>query len=193
MLAPRFSRPLLILAGLSLGAGCSYGEHHRDYSDGGTAGGSNTPPGPAENVEQSTIDADQLLDVKPGEGAGAFIEYESGGTYHVTTSCDVDNGGECAWDIVIIPLDGKPLEIFSPYDLEQDDSLTFGYENQLRLLAYTGRDFDGVDFQTEPGAAIQVDALLDDGAANRYLFWVGDGALHSGAPSNPVNLVPSAE
>ena len=28
----------------------------------------------------------------PGDGAGAFIEYESGGTYHVTTSCDVGQG-----------------------------------------------------------------------------------------------------
>ncbi len=189
MLAHRLS--LLALVWLPLSAACSYGEHRHDYVDDGTAGP--YTPAPAEDVEESTIDVDQLLDVSPGDGAGAFIEYESGGTYHVTTSCDVDNGGECSWDIVIVPLDDKPLLVFSPYDLEQDDSLTFGYGNQLRLVAHTGRDFDGVDFQTEPGAAIQVDALLDDGAANRYLFWVGDGALHSGAPSNPVNLIPSAE
>lgn len=190
MLAHRISRSLIALVWLPLSAACSYGEHHDHYYD-DTAGGAYTPP--SEQVEESTIDADQLLDVSPAEGAGAFIEYESGGTYHVTTSCDVDNGGECAWDLVIVPLDGKPLLTFAPFDLEDDDSLTFGYGNQLRLIAYTGRDFDGVDFQTEPGAAIQVDALLDDGAANRYLFWVGDGALHSGAPSNPVNLIPSAE
>lgn len=192
MLAYRSSRSLLALVCLPLGAACTYGEHrHDDYYDDGSAG-PYTPP-PAGDVESSTIDVDQLLDVSPGEGAGAFFEYETGGTYHVTTSCDVDNGGECLWDIVIVPLDDKPLHVFAPYELEQDDSLTFGYGNQLRLIAYTGRDFDGVDFQTDPGAAIQVDALLDDGAANRYLFWVGDGALHSGAPSNPVNLIPSAE
>lgn len=192
MPAPRFSRSLLALVWLPLSVACTYGNHHDDYyyDDGGS--GPYTPP-PADEVEESTIDVDQLLDVTPGDGAGAFFEYESGGTYHVTTSCDVENGGDCSWDIVIVPLDGKPLQTFAPYDLEQDDSLTFGYGNQLRLVASTGRDFDGVDFQTEPGAAIQVDALLDGAAANRFLFWVGDGALHSGAPSNPVNLTPSGE
>jgi len=193
MLAHRFSRSLLALIWLPLAAGCSYGEHRHDdyyYEDG--VAPPYTPP-PSDQVEESTIDVDQLLDVDPGDGAGAFFEYESGGTYHLTTSCDVDNGGECLWDIVVVPQDGAPLQTFAPFDLEDDDSVTFGYGNQLRLIAHTGRDFDGVSFQTDPGAAIQVDALLDDGAANRYLFWVGDGALHSGAPSNPVNLIPSAE
>ena len=36
------------------------------------------------------------------------------------------------------------------------------------------------------------DVLLDNACGNRYLFWVGDGALHSGAPSNPIELLPSA-
>ncbi len=189
MPALRSSRPLLALVCLPLFAACTYGEHHRDYyyDDSGPY----TPP-PSDQIEEATIDTDQLLDAKAGEGAGAFFEYESGGTYHVTTSCDVDNGGTCAWDIVVVPLDGKPLLTLAPYELEDDDSLTFGFGNQLRLIANTDRDFDGFDFQTDPGAGIQIDALLDDGAANRYLFWVGDGALHSGAPSNPINLVPSS-
>lgn len=191
----RFSPSLLALVWLPVAVGCSYGDHRRDYYDYDYDDGSGAPyvPAPSNEVEEATIDADQLLDVSPGEGAGAFFEYESGGTFHVTTSCDLDSGSECAWDIVVVPLDGAPISTIAPFDLENDDSVSFGYTNQLQLLAYTGRDFDGVSFQTDPGAAIQVDALLDGGAANRYLFWVGDGALHSGAPSNPVNLVPSAE
>jgi hypothetical protein len=189
MPALRFSRSLLAFVCLPLCAACGYG-HHRGhaYDD---AGGSYTPP--AADIEESTIDTDQLLDVEAGKGAGAFFEYEAGGTYHVTTSCDVDNGGPCSWDIVVFPLDDAPLKTFAPYELEADDSLSFGFGNQLRFVARTERDFDGFDFQTDPGAAIQVDALLDGAAGNRYLFWVGDGALHSGAPSNPVNLVPSSD
>lgn len=190
MLFSRCSRPLLVLLAVPLFVACGYGDHDMHHGDGGYIPPDSTPQG---TIEQATIDADQLLDVEPGAGAGAFIEYESGGTYHVTTSCDVGQGGACVWDIVVTPLADAALLSVSPLDLESDDSVTLGSGNQVRLVARTGKDFDGFSFQTDPGAAIEVDALLDDGAANRFLFWVGDGALHSGAPSNPIDLVPSAE
>jgi hypothetical protein len=191
MLLSRSSCPLLVLLALPLFVACGYGDHmsHRD----GYAGYSPNPTPTQTNIEQATIDADQLLEVDPGVGAGAFIEYESGGSYHVTTSCDVGQGGNCYWDIVVRPLADAALLSVSPVNLESDDSVTLGSGNQLRLVANTGKDFDGFSFQTDPGAAIELDALLDNGAANRFLFWVGDGALHSGAPSNPIDLVPSAE
>ena len=184
------SRPLLVLFAVPLFVACGYGDHMSHHGDGYYS----PDPTPVQGtIEQATIDADELLDVEPGVGAGAFIEYESGGTYHVTTSCDVGQGGACVWDIVVTPLADAPLLSVSPLDLESDDSVTLGSGNQARFVARTGTDFDGFSFQTEPGAAIELDALLDDGAANRFLFWVGDGALHSGAPSNPIDLVPSAE
>jgi hypothetical protein len=93
----------------------------------------------------------------------------------------------------VMPLDSASVLNVTPLDLESEDSLTFGAGGQLRLEASTGKDFDGFSFQTDAGAAIRVDALLDDAPANPYLFWVGDGALRSGAPSNPIDLVPSAE
>lgn len=168
---------------------CGYG-HGSDHDD-----GYNYPDDAGvtcgEDVEEASIDVDELLDVDAGVGAGAFVEYEAGGIYHITTSCDSDNGSDCLWDIVIQPLVGT-IASAAPLDLEGDDSLSFGADDQLRLVAYTGRDFDGFTVQTEPGASLRVDALLDNACGNRYLFWVGDGALHSGAPSNPVDLVPSA-
>lgn len=188
----RSSSLTLALLTVTLLPACGYGNsrHDRYYDDGYY---DPSPAPPSTVIEQATIDTDQLLDLEPGEGAGAFIEYESGGIYHVTTSCDVTSGVDCLWDIVVTPLDGAPVLSASAFDLEQDDSLTFGEVNRLRLIAYTGDDFDGFSFQTEPGAAVEVDALLDDGSANKFLFWVGDGAVHNGAPSNPVDLIPSAE
>lgn len=182
------SRPLLALLALPLFVACGYGDHmsRRDGDPG-------YPPSSSGNIEEATIDADQLLEIDPGAGAGAFIEYETGGTYHVTTSCDVGQGGDCYWDIVVTPLADAALLSVSPFDLESDDSVVLGSGNQVRMVARTGKDLDGFSFQTDPGAAIEFDALLDDGPGNRYLFWVGDGALHSGAPSNPIDLVPSAE
>ncbi len=166
---------------------CGYGhgsDHHDYYSDDvGVSCG--------DVVEEASIDTDELLDVDAGVGAGAFVEYEAGGTYHITTSCDSDNGSDCLWDIVVQPLEGTIVSA-APLDLEGDDSLSFGPDDQLRLVTRTGRDFDGFMVQTEPGASVSVDVLLDNACGNRYLFWVGDGALHRGAPSNPIALIPSA-
>jgi hypothetical protein len=185
----RLSRPLLALFALPLFTACGYGDHGRMNDDRYYP----TTPAPSTRIEEATIDADQLLDVEAGLGAGAYIEYESGGTYHVTTSCDAETSGVCYWDIVVTALGDTTVGSVTPLDLEDEDSVTVGAGNQIRLVARTSTDFDGFSFETDPGTAIEVDVLLDNGAGNRYLFWVGDGALHSGAPSNPVDLVPSAE
>jgi hypothetical protein len=185
----RFSRSLSALLALPLFAACGYGDHGRMHDDRNYP----TTPAPSPQIEEATIDADQLLDVEPGLGAGAYIEYESGGTYYVTTSCDAEQSGVCYWDIIVTPLGDATVGSVTPLDLEEEDSVTVGASNQIRLVARTSTDFDGFSFRTDPGAAVEVDVLLDNGAGNRYLFWVGDGALRSGAPSNPVDLVPSAE
>lgn len=143
--------------------------------------------------EEAIIDTDEALDVDPGMGAGVFIEYESGGAYRVTTSCDADEGGPCSWDILVTPLDGASVRSLTPIDLESNDSVSLVQGSSARLIATTGNDFDGFTLETDPGAPIRFDALLDEWCANRYFFWMGDGALHGGAPSNPLDLFPSAE
>jgi len=178
----------LALAVLPFAVACGYGDHHHGgyyYEDGYT---SNPDSG---NVEQSTIDADQVLDAKPGEGTGAFIEYASGGTYRVTTSCNAEQS-DCYWDILVTPLGDAKLKSASPVDLEDNDVLSLG-SNQANLVAHTGNDFDGFTIETDPGAGIRFDAILDNGDARPFIFWSGDGALHSGASSNPIDLVPNAE
>ena len=37
------------------------------------------------------------------------------------------------------------------------------------------------------------DALLDGYCANPYMYWAGGGAVHTGSPSNPLDLVPTSE
>ncbi len=186
------SWPLILLLAAPLAA-CGYGNdghHYDDQSYGG--GGYDVSPACGE-AEEAVIDADQALDVDPGAGAGAFVEYESGGTYRITTSCDAAEAGDCYWDIVVTPLDGAPVLALSPIGLESDDTLSLAQQNSVRLVAYTGTDFDSFSIQTDPGTPLRFDGLLDNACGNRYLFWVGDGALHSGAPSNPIDLIPSAE
>ena len=193
MLHLRPSYSLALLAALPLFVACGYGDHMHDGNGYGSGNGyCSSTSGSAATVEQATIDVDRTLDMmEPGGGAAVFVEYQAGGTYHITTGCKIVQGTDCYWDLLVTPLDGAPVQGVAPVELESDDSVSIGAGNQARLVAYTGRDFDGFTLQTEPGAAIEIDALLDNCAANSYLFWVGDGALQKGAPSNPVDLIPS--
>lgn len=145
---------------------------------------------------QATIDVDRQLDADPGAGAGLYVEYASGGHWQLRTTCDTLRSGEtCKWDVLVIPQSGSSILNPVGSDLEQDD-LVRQYPNDpsiYQLAAFTSSDVDAFSFDSDPGATVRVDALLDDRCALNYVFWVGDGALHPGAPSNPLDLTPSAE
>jgi hypothetical protein len=186
----RFSGSLVaFLAALPLLACDGDGHAHRHYGDGASPVDGAASCG---DVQEAAIDTDQLVDVEPGAGAGAFIEYTAGGRYRITTTCDAATSRDaCAWDVVVSLLDDASIASVAPLALESEDSLTLREGNSVRLIADTSTDFDGFTLDTAPGAAARFDALLDGVCANRYMFWVGDGALHGGAPSNPIDLVPS--
>jgi hypothetical protein len=179
----------LVLALASAVVGCSYdNDHHHDYANG--------PPTYTGDIAQATIDVDATLtDIQPGQEAGAFIEYRAGGTWHVFTSCDaalLDGNGSprppCIWDIFVIPFH-TPFRGVSVEGSEQD----FAEVDQgaAHLIAVTDTDFDGMIVEAEPGEPVRVDVYLDDGPAERYVYWVEAGGLNSGAPTNPVDLTPN--
>jgi len=198
MLPHQLSRLVALFVSLPLFAACGYGDngHHGIYGNGANCSGAYCN-GATNNgqgtIEQANIDTDRMLVPKPGAGADVLIEYASGGTYRFSTTCDSNRGNSCYWDILVTPLDGAAVLSVAPVALESDDSVSLGSGNQVRFVAYTAADVDGFTLQTDPGAAVEVDALLDNGAANDLLFWFGDGALNQGAPSNPIDLQPSAD
>jgi len=181
---------LLCLSVPSLVA-CGYGDHMHDGNGYYAPGSGSYTPTTSQTIEQATIDVDRSVTFTAGAGPGVYIEYASGGTYRITTSCDSTPNNPCHWDILVTALDGASVLGVAPVALEGDDSVAAGSDNQVRFVAATDSDSDGFTLQTDPGASIEVDALLENAAANGYLFWVGDGALNTGAPSNPVDLVPS--
>ena len=181
------SIPVLFLA-----AACTYdnGDAHRVIDN-------PNPPDPmvqCGDIANSTIDVNRQIDIDPAGGAGMFVEYAAGGHWHVRTSCDTGRG-PCAWDILVSPADGHVLSNVTPEALESDDSLHeyASSPGTWQLNANTSSDLDGFTFDTDPGAAVEIDALLDGVCAVGYFYWVGDGALHSGSPSNPLILSPSPE
>jgi len=145
-----------------------------------------SPPVSCGDGAQATIDVDRQI--VPEAGTGLYIEYASGGHWHLQTSCDTS----CDWDIIVTPEPGKQLSNVAPEALESDDSLHAFPPDSYQLSAHTTTDFDGFTFDSDPGAVVSVDAYLDGRCQPMYTYWVGDGALHVGAPSNPLSLLPSA-
>jgi len=181
----------LVLALVSAIVGCSYDhddDHHWHDNDDGV---------PTGDITQSSIDVDATLtDIQPGQEAGAFVEYRTGGTWHVFTSCDAALAGvdgqprpPCVWDIFVTPTDW-PLRSVNVENLEGDDYAAVE-GGSAHLIAITDVDLDGLLVEAEPGQAVLVDVYLDGGPGQRYVYWVESGGLNRGAPTNPIDLSPN--
>ncbi len=184
---PRTSAALLASLFLATNA-CTYSEDRRDDDY--------VPPveQPNEDPISATIDTGATLaEIEPGRGAGAFVEYSSGGRWRIFTACDTElSGYGCTWDIIVSVDPDNSIDDFDGDQLEQSDYIDWNDAHGVRLVTSTTYDFDGFFVDATPGAPLRVDVYLDDQPAPRYIYWVGDGALHRGAPENPIDLIPSA-
>ena len=59
------------------------------------------------------------------------------------------------------------------------------------MFTETAYGVDGFTLYAEPGVVVRFEVYLDGCSANRYVYWVGEGAAHAGAPTNPIELVPA--
>lgn len=150
-------------------------------------------PGPSRSAEivEARIDSDaELAGREPGQGVGVFVEYRSGGYYHIDLTCDTQlSGYGCSWWVVAEPDEGSVFAV-SSYQLERSDYFEVG-AGSVALSAYTSDELDGVSFRTRPGATLRLYVTLDAFPESRFVYWVGDGAVHGGAPAVPFDLVPS--
>ncbi len=186
---PRYA--IACIAALAAAASaCTYDDRH--HHDG--EGPDYVEPPVEEPMASSAIDTGATLaDIEPGRGAGAFVEYESGGKWHVYTACDTElSGTGCMWDIIVSVADGDEITTFDRDQLEGSDTLDWYSPQSVQLLTNTTYDFDGFRLEATAGAPLVVDVYLDGDPAPKYIYWVGDGALHRGAPTNPIELVPTA-
>jgi len=164
-------------------------EYYDEYYD-------DTPP-PAEVPTTSDpmvvqIDTGVELPAEPGEGVGLFVEHlESdvdGDTWKITTACDSNYSGfACSFDAII---DASGLRVLEELELESDDLVQEGVD-RLYFTPYTAFGIDGIVFQTDANAIVRLELYLDGRSEPRFVYWVGGGVLHAGAPTNPVDFEPS--
>jgi hypothetical protein len=155
---------LVVLAWLLVG--CGYG---------GDASEGPYETYPCGSPRQALIDTGAELELDAGKGVGLLMEYLGDGEWRVRTSCDTRRSGyDCDWDILIWAEEGNTLSDFTGEDLEAGDVVGREWDGALHLRWITGTD-----------------SLLDGACANPYMYWIGDGAVHTGSPSNPLDLTPT--
>jgi uncharacterized membrane protein YgcG len=176
-----------------------------DFS-GGNGGdgytGPNTNP-TQTTVAQVAIDADATLAAKGGDGVGVFVEYATGGHWHVFTACDynlpTNQGMPCAFDVFAAALTsthgagapGAGLSNAKGESLADKDEVSIQGDGTVHLFAETTTGLNGMTFDADPGVTVEVDVYLDNTEDAHFIYWIGDKVLHQGAPSDPLDLVPS--
>lgn len=149
------------------------------------------PAPPSTTPDRESIDTNAHMPVAGGEGAGLWVEYQTGGAWDVYTSCDTHLGNRpCDFDVILSAASISGPEL---HDQEPVDTLELRADGTLRMITGTAAGLDGVRFTTDPGAAIQIDMLLDGQAQPRFINWVSDGAHVTGTDTttNPLVFVPT--
>jgi hypothetical protein len=187
------SQCTLVLCALAALLGCLEPDSHGHRYD---------ESGAPVDVAQLGIDAGGEIDLDPGMGVGIGVEYAGAGAWQITSACDTGlSGAVCHFDVMVSELGVAPdgISAVAGVGLEAEDRLTQPDPFSLELDLVTGTDLDGATFSTTPGATVRVEALLYDPvygsdldwvAEPRVFYWVGGGALQSGAPTDPVDLTP---
>ncbi len=182
--------PQLALTGvlMAFGLGCQYEDRPEGKS------GTHFGHPPKKEITLATIDTGATLaSIEPGKGVGVFVEYQAGGIWRVTTACDTEiSDVTCLFDIIVGTEKTSQLIDFAPEELESSDYLDWAASNEVRMVNDNSFGLDGMQVTTEPGVTLRVDVFLDDNPEPRFIYWVGNGGLHRGAPTNPIDLSPSA-
>ena len=146
-----------------------------------------------DEVAVVIIDAGAALQLSPGDSVGLFVQYAEGGHWNLTTTCDTRTSGRsCAFDVVISPAPGATFSGVEGQGLARDDRLELRSDGSVHLLTATSFGTEGISFDSDPGALVEIDALLDGSDQPRLVNVVSEGAVLSGVPTNPVDFSPSA-
>jgi hypothetical protein len=153
------------------------------------------PPNTAPaNILDMDIDTGTEITNTPGKDRPAvLVEYQAGGTWIVSTTCDTTvSGYSCSWDIVLSVDAGHKLTILDDKtDLESSDRVLTVDPGAVRAIFQTESDVDPVTLQSDPGDTLQIDSLLDGNLDPGFVSW-SSGGENTNSGSNPIQLTPTS-
>jgi hypothetical protein len=153
-------------------------------------------PAPTNTVPAApmivTVDTNQTMNAKGGDGVGVFVEYKTGGHWHVWMTCDTNTSNlDCDFDVKIA---GTTVHNGVQTTGSSTGLILTQTPGQLEANVLMTTEVNGVTFDTDPGARITIDGTVSGLHSGDYFFWVQDGKVNGGYGghlSNPLSFDPS--
>ncbi len=157
-------------------------------------GGGPVPTGTTQPTQPMvvTVDTNQTMNAKGGDGVGVFIEYKAGGHWRIWMTCDtLKSNLDCNYDVRITG--GTTTNLFATPGSSTALALT-QTSTQIEATALMTTEVNGFTFDTSPGQRITIDATVSGLHSGDYFFWVQDGKVnggYGGRLTNPLTFEPS--
>jgi hypothetical protein len=179
------------LVGAGFLAGCVADSTTSTSSGSAGSGPSGTSPGPAASPLLVDVDTGATLVTTPGNGIGVYIEYQSGGHWRVSWTCDTALTNLSCSFVVDASVTTGSIVNPTAEGLETSDSVSQASPQQIEAVTTTTTEDDAILFDTTPGAVITVTVSLN---APVSFFFVQDNLVnggYTGALTNPLMLQPT--
>lgn len=183
-----------LLAGTGILAGCF--ANSSDSTGTGPSGGSGgasatSPAGAMTRPLLVDVDTGGTLVTTAGNGIGVYVEYESGGLWSVSWTCDtVLTSLPCNF-VVDASVPTGTLTNPASNGFQGGDSLAQTNPQEIEAVTTTTTGVDAMIFDAMPGEAITVSVALN---APVSFFFVQDGKVnggYTGTLTNPLMFQPS--
>jgi hypothetical protein len=160
------------------------------FAGSSAGGGSGTGSGAAGQPMLVLVDTDGTLMEAGGQGVGVFVEYQAGGRWQVSWTCDTSvTNLPCAFQVGVSVTTGSITGTEGPSAAELSQTSA----EEITVATTTTAGEDGVSFETTPGATITLNASMNGMENGSYLFFVQDNQVNGGYKgmlTDPLMLVP---
>lgn len=141
---------------------------------------STSSPPPTPTPILVSVDTGRTLNAAPGDGVGIFVEYATGGQWHVWWTCDTSKtGASCGFDLTIKSETGDITSITSEGVLASD-SVVSTDPRTIKARSNTGSNAVGVTFAAPAGGVVSIDAAVGGVRDASFFFFVQDGKPNGG-------------
>jgi len=143
-------------------------------------------PRPPTEIEPLVveIDADRTMTAEGGQGVGVFVEYATGGKWHVFWTCDTAISGQaCQFLLRMTAQDGQ----LTLADKTVDPAEAFEFESLTRT------EVNEAYFTAKPGSDVEIEAVIGGKHDSKFFFFVQNGAVngdYTGILTDPLVFRP---
>jgi hypothetical protein len=187
-------------------SGSGYGPVYGSGSSGGSSSSGSSGAASGQPL-LAVVDTGQTLTAPAGQGVGVFIEYQTGGHWLLSWTCDTSlTGHSCPFALAVDVISGgaglapeggaAPGTIANVIDqlTAADGAWRTPSAGELSVSTTTTTNTDAIGFDTYPSATITLTVTLSGAENGSFLFFVQDGKVNGGYKgiiSDPLMLVAS--